>query len=326
MLHDRTGGSADNIDQVYTVEGFAGVLTPGTWQLKATDHLIGFAGTLTSWTLRATGSVGPQPPIASFTHTANRLAVQFTDTSTDVSCSGGSITSRAWNFGDGATSTAQNPSHTYAAAGTYTVSLTVTDSEGLSATVSHDVTVTRPTPVLAIERIQRNRLTFEFAVDLTWTAGLQGALVDMYRNNILVDIPNNDGVHRRLVPPLRDLLRVEALRAAEHVLHERGQRGLRYVRGQRDRGDQGSRRHVDLPCDPHRRRELGSGLERRRMRPVPGPALLVRAFGFFGGRGNVSCNAVAEPCDGPHDSSAIVPRLSHLLPETNASRTGYVVS
>jgi serine protease len=178
------------------VEGFAGVLTAGAWQLKATDHLIGFAGTLTSWTLRATGSVGPQPPVASFTHAANRLAVQFTDTSTDVGCGGGSITGWAWNFGDGATSTARNPSHTYAAAGTYTVTLTVTDSDGLSATASQDITVTRPTPVLAIERIQRNRLTFEFAVDLTWTAGLQGALVDFYRNGILVDIPNNDGVHR----------------------------------------------------------------------------------------------------------------------------------
>lgn len=40
------------------------------------------------------------------------------------------ITSWLWNFGDGSTSTAQNPSHTYSINGTYTVSLTVTDHTG----------------------------------------------------------------------------------------------------------------------------------------------------------------------------------------------------
>ncbi len=49
------------------------------------------------------------------------LRVQFTDTST------GSPTSWAWNFGDGATSTAQHPSHVFAAPGSYTVVLSVTN-------------------------------------------------------------------------------------------------------------------------------------------------------------------------------------------------------
>ena len=48
------------------------------------------------------------------------LAVNYTDQST------GDITSWSWDFGDGATSTEQNPSHTYTDAGTYTVSLAVT--------------------------------------------------------------------------------------------------------------------------------------------------------------------------------------------------------
>ena len=61
------------------------------------------------------------PPVANFGDTVNGLAVSFTDSSTD---SDGSIASRSWNFGDGSTSTATNPSHTYSAAGTYTVSLT----------------------------------------------------------------------------------------------------------------------------------------------------------------------------------------------------------
>ncbi len=54
------------------------------------------------------------------------LAVQFTDTST------GSPASWSWNFGDGGTSTLQNPSHTYTTAGTYTVSLTARNAAGTS--------------------------------------------------------------------------------------------------------------------------------------------------------------------------------------------------
>ena len=54
----------------------------------------------------------------------------------------GSIASYAWTFGDGATGTGVSPSHTYASASTYTVSLTVTDNSGGTNTVSHPITVT----------------------------------------------------------------------------------------------------------------------------------------------------------------------------------------
>ena len=55
----------------------------------------------------------------------------------------GSISSYKWNFGDGITSTTPTPtiSHTYAAAGTYHVTLTITDTTGLTATIAHNVTV-----------------------------------------------------------------------------------------------------------------------------------------------------------------------------------------
>jgi gliding motility-associated-like protein len=63
----------------------------------------------------------------------------------DISTSSlGSIASWAWNFGDGATSTSQNPSHTYAANGTYTVTLTITDQSGCTNTYSHPVTINAP--------------------------------------------------------------------------------------------------------------------------------------------------------------------------------------
>jgi PKD repeat protein len=53
----------------------------------------------------------------------------------------GSITSFAWNFGNGGSSTAPNPSYTYGSNGTYTATLTVTDNTGLTGTTSVTVTV-----------------------------------------------------------------------------------------------------------------------------------------------------------------------------------------
>jgi len=78
------------------------------------------------------------PPVASFTDTVSGLTANFTDTSTD---SDGTIASHSWTFGDGGTSTAANPGHTYAASGTFTVTETVTDNGGAQNSVSHSVTV-----------------------------------------------------------------------------------------------------------------------------------------------------------------------------------------
>ncbi len=195
FLHNRTGGGTDNINQTYTVTAFAGQSTQGEWKLLVADRASLDSGNLVSWTLRATGAPAALPPIASFTHTANYSTISFTDTSTDTGCGGGAIASWAWDFGDGATSTAQNPTHTYAAAGTYTVTLTVTDSDGLTASASAQVTATRIPPRLNIERILRNRLRLEFVVDLTWSGAL-GTQVELWRSGALVDLPDNDGVHR----------------------------------------------------------------------------------------------------------------------------------
>jgi PKD repeat protein len=100
-------------------------------------------GSSSSKTTAVTVSASGGTPTANFTFTISGLTVNFTDTSTD---SGGSIGTHSWNFGDGGTSTAANPSHTYASAGTYSVSETVTDSVNhSSSTKTVSITVTSST-------------------------------------------------------------------------------------------------------------------------------------------------------------------------------------
>jgi PKD repeat protein len=99
--------------------------TPGTYSVSLT--VTGSSGSVTK-TKPSYITVSGQAPVANFSATPTSgvapLVVNFTD------ASAGSITNRSWNFGDGSTSTAVNPSHTYSVAGTYTVSLTVTGSGG----------------------------------------------------------------------------------------------------------------------------------------------------------------------------------------------------
>jgi len=114
----------------------------GTYSVTetVTDSASGKTSSKTSSvTVASTGGT----PSANFTFTTSGLTANFTDTSTD---SGGTIGSHSWNFGDSATSTATSPSHTYAAAGTYSVTETVTDSvNGTSSSKSSNVTVSNVT-------------------------------------------------------------------------------------------------------------------------------------------------------------------------------------
>ena len=109
---------------------------PTPISVTVTDFTTGCASTFNNGFLlvpsdtSCQGQTPPTAPVANFTSApVSGHTMQFTDTST------GTPTSWAWDFGDGGTSTQQNPSHTYAAAGNYSVKLTVTNAGGSNQTV-----------------------------------------------------------------------------------------------------------------------------------------------------------------------------------------------
>ncbi len=82
-----------------------------------------------------------QTPVASFSSQTNNLAA--TVDGSGSSDPDGTIASYDWQFGDGSTATGATPTaHTYAAAGTYDVTLTVTDNAGATNAITKAVTVT----------------------------------------------------------------------------------------------------------------------------------------------------------------------------------------
>jgi PKD repeat protein len=83
------------------------------------------------------------PPRAEFEVECQELRCTFVDRSEDPD---GSIVAWVWDFGDGATSSERNPSHTYAADGRYQVLLLVTDDDGAADTRTQTAEAKGPPP------------------------------------------------------------------------------------------------------------------------------------------------------------------------------------
>jgi len=109
------------------------------------------------------------PPVAAFTGTpttgSSPLAVTFTDQSAN------SPTSWLWDFGDGTTSTFQNPSHPYTNPGSYTVTLTATNTVG-SSTLSKEDYITAAHPSYT-RRVNAGGNSYTDTSGNTWSADQQ---------------------------------------------------------------------------------------------------------------------------------------------------------
>jgi PKD repeat protein len=109
--------------------------------------------------------------------------IQFSDNSYDPA--GAGLSAWAWDFGDGTTSTLEYPAHRYAADGTYTVRLTVTTSDGRTASTSqslqvqtHDVAITR----LAVPKSVHVGQTIAVNVYLQDSRYPETVQVDLYKS------------------------------------------------------------------------------------------------------------------------------------------------
>ena len=131
---DGSTGTGVNPDHTYTTDGSF------TVTLMVTDN----AGATDTDTTTATIGVGNLPPAADangpYSGTVN-MAVMF-DGSGSSDPENGPLT-YAWDFGDGSSGTGTNPTHSYSEAGTYNVTLTVSDNAGATDSDMTTVNITR---------------------------------------------------------------------------------------------------------------------------------------------------------------------------------------
>jgi len=130
-----------------------------------------------------TVSVIPKtPPViklltASKTDTTVDTNIDFNATVTD---SDGKITSYSWSFGDGITSSLQNPTHSFSNTGTYSVTLTAKDDDNLTATATQLITITDNVLTSIIKLSIDTSKSPIFDVNVTITSGEIIAKVDLY--------------------------------------------------------------------------------------------------------------------------------------------------
>ena len=126
------------------------------------------------WTLRVAPSGANVPPSASFTvnPASGPPSTSFAFNGSPSSDTDGTIVSFAWDFGDGSSGSGASATHTYAAQGTYTASLTVTDNQGATGTTSSTVVVTAPNvpPIARLSVTQTANDTFDFRGDASTDA------------------------------------------------------------------------------------------------------------------------------------------------------------
>ena len=115
------------------------------------------------------------PPAATFTAfpTSGEAPLRVSFNASGSSDSDGSIISYIWSFGDGKTGSGMITAHTYAVAGTYTATLTVTDDDNATGSFSNIIQVTEPSCQHCIRIV-----TWQFGIDARGAPAVTGTAQD----------------------------------------------------------------------------------------------------------------------------------------------------
>lgn len=168
-IHSTSSISSTEISVIFSVAANA---SPGPRTIRVSTS----AGEATSSSLLEVSS--HKAPIARFTMTPNE-GVQSTVFSFDASDSTGAIRVYDWNFGDQRTAVGQKVDHQYLTNGTFTVTLTVTDDQQLTATASREIRVEKGTPPVARFTVTPNAGSpqDEFTFDASESEDSDGSII-----------------------------------------------------------------------------------------------------------------------------------------------------
>jgi PKD repeat protein len=158
---DASGSSQTDGATIVSYDWDFGDGTTATTTVPAETHSFTAGGTDTV-TLTVTdsdgftGSVSHQilihtAPTSAFTPSSGGIAGKAVSFSSQTTPGDGTLASYAWDFGDGTSGSGANPSHTYPRGASFTVTLTVTDSNNLTSSISHQIVIGgQPTAMLRV--------------------------------------------------------------------------------------------------------------------------------------------------------------------------------
>lgn len=122
------------------------------------------------------------PPRASFSYECVNLVCSFTDTSTDAD---GATIAWRWDFGEGSSATGQSVTHTYAEAGTYAVTVTVTDENGATDSATQSLAIASTSAGTITLTALGYKVKGLLKASLSWE-GATSSPMNIYRNGIKV--------------------------------------------------------------------------------------------------------------------------------------------
>lgn len=131
----------DEYASLWTIESNWGLSPLAQGDMAAQSSGYAFNDIFTS------GGSGPSGLSSSFTFSPTSIAPNSPLAFSASTTGGAAPYTYSWNFGDGNTATGANPSHTYATAGSYTITLTTTDNNGATVTKTQQVTVGQSSPL-----------------------------------------------------------------------------------------------------------------------------------------------------------------------------------